>query len=287
MQLALRRQVSRGIGRTPDPMLVVGYGLSLLYALVILIPLYFLFVSAFKPHSEIFAAPLGLPKSLSLENFIQAEQSAHLIRALGKSLYVVVGAELLTLLLAFPAAFAIARIPGRLASLGQWIFNLGFLIPAFAMLLPIFLMTARSGLLYNPLALVLYYPATRLSLSITLLASYLRAVPIELEENARIDGATRLQMIRLIFFPLARPGVVTVVILNFIDIWNEFLFALILLNTENRTLQIAITSLKSTRMVDYGLIAAGVVLSVIPIYIVFIFFQEHIVRGLYAGSLKG
>jgi ABC-type glycerol-3-phosphate transport system permease component len=112
-------------------------------------------------------------------------------------------------------------------------------------------------------------------------------VPIELEENARIDGATRLQMIRLIFFPLARPGVVTVVILNFIDIWNEFLFALILLNTENRTLQIAITSLKSTRMVDYGLIAAGVVLSVIPIYIVFIFFQEHIVRGLYAGSLKG
>jgi ABC-type glycerol-3-phosphate transport system permease component len=94
-------------------------------------------------------------------------------------------------------------------------------------------------------------------------------------------------MIYHIFFPLARPGVITVIVLNFIDIWNEFLFALILLSQKNRTLQIAVTSLKGERVIDYGLVAAGILMSILPVYFVFVVFQEQVVGGLYAGAVKG
>jgi multiple sugar transport system permease protein len=265
----------------------IGYGFAILYALVIVIPLYFITVSAFKNNLEILGAVLALPTRLSFENFVQAENIALLSRAMIISLGVTATSEVLTLLLAFPAAYATARIRTRLAWLFEGLFSLGFLIPAFAMLLPIFMLIVWLGLLFSPLALVVFYPAWRLSLSVVLLTSFLRKIPLELEESAEIDGASRFQMIRQVFFPLARPGLVTVVVLNFIDIWNEFLFALILLNQDNRTLQVAVSILKQERLIHYGVLSAGVLLSILPVYIVFIIFQEQIVEGLFAGAVKG
>jgi multiple sugar transport system permease protein len=264
-----------------------GYLLSFIYVLIIVIPLYYVLVSAFKNNSEIFGSPLALPGSLNLKNFLRAEDVGVMSRAMTISFGVTVGAELLTLVFSFSAAYAIARIRTVLASWVELIFSFGFLIPPLAMLVPVFLTIVRLGLLYDPLGLVLFYPATKIPVSVLLLASYLRTIPVELEESAQIDGASRLQMILHIFFPLARPGVVTVLVLNFIDFWNEYLFALVLLSSKNRTLQIALTVLKSDRLVDYGMIAAGVVMAVIPVYVVFIFFQEQVTRGLYAGAIKG
>lgn len=269
------------------PFIVGGYAASALYALVVLIPLYYVVVSAFKTNLTIFTQPLALPKTLSFFNFIRAQEVAVLNRAMLISVGVTVGAEIVTLLLAFPAAYAIARIRTRLAPLFEYIFSLGFLIPALAMLVPVYLMVVKLGLLYQPVSLVIFYPATKLSVTVILLASYLRTIPLELEESAQLDGASRLQMLLYVFFPLARPGVITVLILNFIDFWNEYLFALILLNQRNRTLQIALTIIKTDRSMDYGLVSAGIVMVVIPVCIVFILFQEQIVKGIYAGALKG
>ncbi len=110
------------------------------------------------------------------------------------------------------------------------------------MLVPVLLLMAQLGVLYSPLSLVLFYPAWRLPLAIVVLASYLRTVPRELEESAEIDGASRLQIIRHVLFPLARPGVITVVIINFITFWNEFLFALVLVSQKNQTMQVALSN---------------------------------------------
>jgi multiple sugar transport system permease protein len=287
MQASARRGLLQRLTDGSSPFILGGYALSFIYVIVIVLPLYYVFVSAFKDNMGIFGAPLALPQAFNLTNFYKAEEVAVLSKAMSISFAVTLGAELLTLALAFPAAYAVARIRTSLAPWVELTFSLGFLIPPLAMLVPVFLTTARLGLLYNPLALVLFYPATKLSVSILLLASYLRNVPVELEESAQLDGASRLQMILHIFFPLARPGVITVVVLNFIDFWNEYLFALVLLSSKNRTLQIALTILKNDRLVNYGMIAAGVVMAVIPVYIVFIFFQEQIVRGLYVGAVKG
>jgi multiple sugar transport system permease protein len=264
-----------------------GYSLGILYALVILIPLYYVGVSAFKDNSQIFGAPLALPARLSLENFAKAETAGRLGRAMVISFGVTASAEVLTLLLAFPAAYAIARIRTPLAGLVERFFSLGFLIPAFAMLVPIILLMAQLNVLYNPLSLVLFYPVWRLPLAIVVLASYLRTVPRELEESAEMDGASRLQIIRYILFPLAKSGVITVMIINFITFWNEYLFSLILMNQENRTMQVALSILKGERLVEYGMLAAGILISIVPVYIAFLLFQERVVEGIYAGAVKG
>ena len=270
------------------PFIAWSYLLCLIYAVVIIVPMYYVFVSAFKNNLEIYSAPLALPHVLNFVNFAKAQLISVFDRAALITIGVTAGAELITLILSFPAAYGIARIRTRLAVWAELIFSLGFLIPALAMLLPVFMSVVRLGLLNNPVSLILFYPATKLSVSVILLASYLRTVPHEVEESAQMDGANRLQLIWHIFIPLARPGIITVVVLNFIDFWNEFLFALVLLNTKNRTLQIALTALRtSNHTADFGVIAAGVAMAVIPVIIVFIVFQEQIVKGIYAGALKG
>ena len=150
-----------------------------------------------------------------------------------------IGAELVTLLIAFPAAYAVARIQTRLSTIVESIFSLGFLIPGLAILMPIYLMTAKAGLLYNPIALVILYPAFNLPLSMILLTSFMRKLPRELEESAVMDGGNVLQIIVYIFLPICLPGIITVLVLNFINIWNEYLFALILMDSNNRTIQLA------------------------------------------------
>jgi multiple sugar transport system permease protein len=279
--------ITRRIKKGADPFVVVGYLFSIFYAILIIIPLYFVIISAFKDNSQIILTPLALPTKLDFSKFIQAQANVHLLRAGLISIAVTTGAEILTLVLAFPAAYAVARIPTRLSIVVETIFSLGFLIPGLAILMPIYLMTARAGLLYHPIALVILYPAFCLPLALILLAGFMRKLPHELEESAVMDGGNVLQIIFYIFFPICMPGIITVLVLNFINIWNEYLFALILMDSNNRTIQLALALLRANqRAVDYGLIAAGILISMIPVYIVFIFFQDKIMSGMLAGALK-
>jgi multiple sugar transport system permease protein len=281
--LRLKQRMMRG----SDIFVLGGYFFSIIYAALILIPLYFIIVSAFKDNSQIILTPLALPAALNFSKFIQAQANVHLFRAGLISIGIATGAEILTLVLAFPAAYAVARIQTRLSTLVETIFSLGFLIPGLAILMPIYLMTAKAGLLYHPIALVLLYPAFNLPLAMILLAGFMRKLPRELEESAVMDGGNVLQIIFYIFFPICMPGIITVVVLNFINIWNEYLFALILMDSNNRTIQLALALLRANqRAVDYGLIAAGVLISMIPVYIVFVFFQERIMSGMLAGAIK-
>ena len=265
---------------------VVGYLLALVYAAIIIVPLYYVFISSLKDNATIFSQVLALPTKWNLDNYIRAQDSVDLIAALLSSARVTIIAETTTLVLAFPVACAIARIPTRLSGLTEAVFATGFLIPNFALLLPVFLLIANMGLLHNPLALVLVYTAHALPRSVILLAGLLRTIPRELEESAEMDGANRLQVILHLLLPLSIAGVVTIVILNFISFWGEYFFALVLTNNATRTLPIAISALHTDRLVDYGILSAGAVFSMIPVYIVFIFFSERIMTGMLAGAVK-
>ena len=272
---------------SPDGFVISGYFFSILYAFLIIIPLYFVVISAFKNNSQIITTPLALPSALDFSKFLQAQANVNLLRAMLISVAVAMGAEILTIVLAFPAAYAIARMQTRLASLTEAIFSVGFLIPSLAILMPVYLMTAKAGLLYHPIALVILYPAFSLPLSLILLTSFMRKLPRELEESAVMDGGNVLQIILYIFFPICMPGILTVLVLNFINIWNEYLFALILMDSNNRTVQLALALLRANqRSVDYGLIAAGVLISMIPVFIIFIFFQDRIMSGMLTGAIK-
>lgn len=280
-------RITRKARNSPDGFVIGGYFFSALYALLIIIPLYFVVISAFKNNNQIITTPLALPAALDFNKFLQAQANVNLLRAMLISVAVAIGAEILTLVLAFPAAYAIARIQTRLAPLTEAIFSLGFLIPSLAILMPVYLMTAKAGLLYQPIALVILYPAFSLPLSLILLTSFMRKLPRELEESAVMDGGNVLQIILYIFFPICMPGILTVLVLNFINIWNEYLFALILMDSNNRTVQLALALLRANqRSVDYGLIAAGVLISMIPVFIIFIFFQDRIMSGMLTGAIK-
>jgi multiple sugar transport system permease protein len=280
-------KINHKIKKGSDPFVFGGYIFSVVYAALILIPLYFVIVSDFKNNSQIILTPLALPAALNFSKFIQAQANVHLLHAGLISIVITIGAEFLTLGLAFPAAYAVARIKTRLSPLVESIFSLGFLIPGLAILMPIYIMTAKAGLLYHPIALVILYPAFNLPLAMILLAGFMRKLPPELEESAVMDGGNVLQIIFYIFFPICIPGVITVLVLNFINIWNEYLFALILMDSNNRTIQLALALLRANqRAVDFGLIAAGVLISMIPVYIVFILFQEKIMSGMLAGAIK-
>jgi len=280
-------RITQKAKNAPDGFVIGSYFFSILYALLIIIPIYFVVISAFKDNSQIILTPLALPATFDFNKFLQAQANVHLLRAMLISVAVAVGAEILTLVLAFPAAYAIARLPTRLAPLAEAIFSLGFLIPSLAILMPIYLMTAKAGLLYHPIALVILYPAFNLPLSLILLTSFMRKLPRELEESAVMDGANVLQILMYIFFPMCMPGIITVLVLNFINMWNEYLFALILMDSNNRTIQLALALLRANqRSVDYGLIAAGVLISMIPVFIIFIFFQDKIMSGMLTGAIK-
>src|SRR5258708_19283507 len=273
--------------RAPSAFVAGGYFFAGLYALLIVIPLYFVVVSAFKDNALIITAPLAPPGGLDFKKFFQAQASVNLLHGVLISVIVTVVAELLTLLLAFPASYAVARISTGLAAVTEGIFSLGFLIPGLAILMPVYLMTAKASLLYNPIALIIIYRAFNLPLSIILLSSFMRKLPRELEESAVMDGGNVLQIMYYIFFPICLPGVITVLVLNFINIWNEYLFALILMDSDNRTVQLALGLLRANqRSIDYGLIAAGVVISMVPVYIVVILFQDRIMSGLLTGAIK-
>ena len=278
---------TRKARNSPGGFVIGGYFFSVVYALLIIIPLYFVVISAFKNNNQIITTPLALPAALDFNKFLQAQANVNLLRAMLISVAVAIGAEILTLVLAFPAAYAIARMQTRLAPLTEAIFSLGFLIPSLAILMPVYLMTAKAGLLYHPIALVILYPAFSLPLSLILLTSFMRKLPRELEESAVMDGGNVLQIILYIFFPVCMPGILTVLVLNFINIWNEYLFALILMDSNNRTVQLALALLRANqRSVDYGLIAAGVLISMIPVFIIFIFFQDRIMSGMLTGAIK-
>ncbi len=273
--------------RQSRSILWANYGAAFVYALLILIPVYYIFISAFKTNQQIFTAPLLPPQVWNFSKFIEAQTRVDLLKAMRISLVLSAGSVLLTLAVGFLAAYAIARIPNRMAGVVEIFFSIGFLIPAFAILVPVFLLAARTQLLYNPIFLALFYSAARLSLTVILLASTIREIPREMEEAAVCDGANIAQILLHVIFPLSRTGIATVVILNFIEIWNEYLFALILLNQETRTLQLVIPLLRAERVTDFSIIAAGLIFAVLPVLVIFILFQERIMSGLYSGGVKG
>lgn len=258
----------------------------ILYSLLILVPLYFVVISSFKDNSTIYTLPLSFPESWSFTNYFEAQERVDILGAMGNSLLIALGSEVVILILAFPCAFAMSRIPNKLGRLWESIFAIGFLIPGFAIIVPIFFLFFRLQLLLNPLSVILTYAGLRLSFTVIYLASQMREIPHEIEESAEIDGANWFQVMIHLFVPLTTSGLVTVTIMNFIFAWNEYLMALILLSDNVMTVQRALPRIVDVRTVPYGILSAGIILSTIPVYLIFIFFQKQIMHGVASGAVK-
>jgi multiple sugar transport system permease protein len=259
------------------------------YAALLALPIYYIVISASKTNEEIFSFPTALPVKWSWENFGKAWEMAALGDGLVNSGVIVAASLLITLVLSIPAAYSIARSDGRLSRAVEVFFAGGFLIPTFAALVATVLLSIAVGLFQTKLFLILYYPATALPLAVILLTQYMRSIPAELAESAMIDGASRLKVLMLIYLPLSWPAVSSVLVVNFIAFWNEYLFALIIAgpSIETRTAQVALPTLAGLKMTDYGLMSAGTVIILIPVFVFYAILQKRLEGALAAGALKG
>ncbi|MFJ2261767.1 carbohydrate ABC transporter permease [Streptomyces sp. NPDC087844] len=258
------------------------------YAVLLIVPLYYFLASAFKTNDEIFAHPFALPTSFGFGNFRTAFDSADLGLAVVNSTLVTVFALVLTLGLALPAAFALARSTGRAASIMEKVFSLGFLIPTFAALFPTFLLAAATGLFHTRTFMVLFLPATAMPLSVVILVQFMRTIPKEMEEAARMDGASTFAVLRHVYIPMCMPGIATVLLLNFLTFWNEYLYSLVIIGPDpaQRTVQVALPTLKSITGTDYGVLTAGTVLTLVPVWVVYTVLQKRMQQALVSGAVK-
>lgn len=271
--------------RSRNPVAAV---LAWAYAALLVFPLYYVIVSSFKGTNAIQLRPFAPPTSWSAENLAEAWSDGRLGPALLNSIWITLVAELLVLLVALPAAYAIASSGGPFARLVERVFAAGLLIPVFATLVPTLLLSIALQLFQTRLFYVLFLPSTALPLSVILLAQFFRTIPRALDESARVDGAGRLRALVSIHIPLIGPGIATVSILNFLAFWNEYLFALVLLgpSEDRRTVQTALPTLVSTLSTNYGVLLAGCLITMIPVFFLYVALQRRVEGALLDGSVK-
>lgn len=250
-------------------------------------PLFFLASTALRTTEDYKASPGGFPKALTTNNVSEAFTAVHFGSYALNSLLVVVPAVLIITALSCLAAYALVHFNFPLKRGILVVVVLLMAIPPSVILIPIFKVILDAHLLNHRLGLILAYSALNLPFSIFLLASFMKSVPTELLNAAKIDGAGALRTLWSVVLPLVRPGLLTLVTLNFLFLWNEFLFSLVILQSDaNRTIMVGIAQLQGRFAKNYGITSAGLLLSMIPPLLIFTFFQRDLARGLTAGAVK-
>jgi trehalose/maltose transport system permease protein len=254
-----------------------------------LFPFYYAIITSFKSGSAIFEVTYW-PTDFSLANYLGVLQSGSFPRNILNSIIVSFAVVVLSLLLAITAAYALARV--RFKGRGALLFTIlsVSMFPQIAVLAGLFEMVRGLGLYNNLLSLILAYMIFTLPFTVWVLTTFMRDLPIELEEAAVVDGAKPHQIIFKVFMPLMWPALVTTGLLAFIAAWNEFLFALTFVsNDAQRTVPVAIALLSGAteQEIPWGPIMAASVIVTVPLVVLVLIFQRRIVAGLTAGAVKG
>jgi len=256
-------------------------------ALLFLFPTYVLICLSFKSAPEISGGGLGLPSSLETANYSKAWSGAHLGAALLNST-LITGISLVALIaVGSTASYYLARKHSRL-SYGMYIlFLLGIILPFQLALVPLYRMVSSAGLLGSYTSMVLFYTGLQAPFTIFLYTGFLRALPREYGEAALVDGASHWQSFRRVTFPLLRPITGTVIILNAVTVWNDFLTPLIYLGgSPNETLPVVVYQFVGQYVSNWGYIFAAVVLASLPMLLLFLILQRFVIKGFSSG-LKG
>jgi raffinose/stachyose/melibiose transport system permease protein len=257
------------------------------YAFVAVGPLLFMLMSSLRPGPEIFNDPLGLPTGFYLGNYVEAWREAEFATYFTNSLLVVVSAVVLCTAVSAMAAYPLARYSFRGSGVAMAYFIAGLTLPIELAAVPIFYLLGSMGMVDSRLGLTLVYAASGVPFSVFILAAFFRGLPGELEDAARLDGAGEFTTFARVMLPLVRPALATVALFQFVQLWNDFFFPLILLRTsEKYTLPVGLTNFFGQYQTDWGAVFAGLVITTLPLVVVFLLLTRHIVSGLVAGMSK-
>jgi multiple sugar transport system permease protein len=282
--------------RRKTPLEILRYGIILILLLGIVFPIAWMILTSFKQPADIMVTPPKFLFTPTLDNYHYALTKANFASFIGNTLYVSIFSTLIVIVLASLASYSFARFnPGN----GNLLFFIltTKMMPAIAVVLPYFLIFRDIGA--SPIgkvlgigldtrgALVVSYTIFNLPFAIWLMVSFFQDISQELEDSARLDGYSRVEVLRRIVFPLAAPGIAVTAIFCLIFSWNEFLFAYILTRDAARTITVGVESFFTLRGILWGPVAAAATISVVPMLIFVLILQRYMVRGLTFGAVRG
>lgn len=257
-------------------------------ALISVGPLVWIVMSSFKSNKEILSSAFALPTSLSFNGYKAALDLAPIFKFYGNSVVISFTSTLLNILIVSMAAYVLARYTFKGSTFITLLLSASLLVPTSALLMPIYKIMMGIGMFDTRSGLVLVYAALGLPTSLFVFKSYFQGIPKELEEAAYIDGAGFYRTFFVIVFPLAKLGLATGAILQFLTSWNEFMFGLVLTkSTEVRTLPLALNYFTSQFSFNYTAMFAALTMVILPSIVIYVLLQEQVTTSMVAGSVKG
>ncbi len=278
------------------------YVVLITLAVVIIVPVAWVFLASIKQNSEFYGNPWALPAGFYWQNFVDAWNAASMGSYMLNSVIVTALSLALLLVVALPAAYCLSRFHFRGRGFLNTCFMAGLFINVNYIVVPIFLMlrdgdaflkkAVGSGFLLNNLfVLAVVYASTALPFTIYLLSGYFSTLPHDFEEAAYIDGATYSQAMIRIIFPMAQPSIITIILFNFLSFWNEYIISMTLMSsaTGQKTLPVGLLNLMQAQQssAEYGILYAGLVLVMLPTLILYMCVQKKLTQGMTVGGLKG
>jgi len=271
-----------------SPLKILGNAVFMLMSLGCLFPVIWVGYTSFKPLTEYNASILSLPRNPTLANYRQIISTSKFLSYFTNSAAASLATLAVVLLLAFLSGYFLSRFKFRGRNLIYGFFMLGIVVPTHAWLLPVFIQFKAMGLYDNRATLIFPYVAFALPTAIFLIESFVRTIPIEMEESAMIEGCTVWSTLRHIIMPLCLPIIATVVILTFNGSWNEFPFAMVLINRDAlKTVPVALTMFTGAYTTNYPQLVAALGVAILPVIVIYLAFSNNIMKGMTAGAVKG
>ncbi|MED0685375.1 carbohydrate ABC transporter permease [Anoxybacillus ayderensis] len=265
----------------------VRYIVLVIFFCLYILPFILVVLNSLKERTEIISNPLSMPKSFNLANYFSAMEKMNFAHSFMNSLIVTVFSVALITIFSAMTAYVFVRMQNKFNKFLFFLMVASMIIPFQAIMIPLVQIYGSIGFLNSKWALIYMYIGFGASLAVFIYHGLIKSIPLELEEAAMIDGASRLQIFFQVVFPLLKPTTMTIVILNVLWIWNDFLLpSLVLIKPEERTLPLSTFYFFGTYSVDYGLLMAGLVVTIIPVIIVYLFTQRYIIQGVMNGSIK-
>ncbi|GAA0804070.1 carbohydrate ABC transporter permease [Clostridium sp. AF19-22AC] len=279
-----------------SPGMIVIYAILIFWALTTIYPIFWIIMNSFKAKNEILANSFSLPVGdlFTTSNYKTAFERLNIFSAYRNSIIISCTVALVVVLLAGLASFAIVRYSFRLKKFVYSLIIAGMMFPVFSTIIPVFRMlnsihiANTNNLWLSLLSVALPQIAGNLSFAIVVLSGYIKSLPIELEEAAYMEGCNAYQIFFKVVMPLTKPSFATVAIFSFLWSYNDLFTQMFLLRLpEQRAITRLLNELTAMEGTNYGLMAAAVALVVIPVIIVYIILQKHIIKGMTAGAIKG
>lgn len=266
---------------------ILKYTFMIFFVAIAIGPLLWAFLSSFKTYAEINSSAVSLPASFNLNNYKAAFQYAPILKYFFNSVIIVGCSVLTTVIFVAMCAYVISRFEFKLKPLIVLLISASLMLPAQAISQPLFTIMRALHIFDTKLGLIVVYSAMGIPMSFFVMVSYYKTISTAMEESAYIDGASFFKTFVYIILPLAKPGLVTIAMLMFINTWNEFYFALMLTSGDRaRTIPIALNYYMGTFANNYSALFAAVVMTVLPTIIVFILLQKQVMESLTAGAVK-